>query len=292
MPQVDRLALAVQSRALALPQSGAVVVLRAVPSPFLELIPARPAPLRAELPAAPRRARRGRPCRRPARAGSGGNGGREPHPQPRREPRQHRPRPRPARRPGRPWSSPAPRARGSTASPGRWRGRFRSRAPSSRRTAGCSGSTRPDPLPRRRRRLGARRGARAQRRRLPDRAGHVLARADRSRQPPARRRARRPARRPGRRPRRRLGLARAGRAGERARRSPSSTSTRPRHLALDAARANVADPRARFHWADVTTLGRARRALRRGRSRTRPSTRAAPPSPTSAPPSSPRPRAS
>jgi 16S rRNA (guanine1207-N2)-methyltransferase len=40
MPQVDRLALAVQSRALALPQSGAVVVLRAVPSPFLQLIPA------------------------------------------------------------------------------------------------------------------------------------------------------------------------------------------------------------------------------------------------------------
>ena len=35
-------------------------------------------------------------------------------------------------------------------------------------------------------------------------------------------------------------------------------------LALDAARANVTDPRARFHWTDVTRLGAGGAALRRG----------------------------
>ena len=34
-------------------------------------------------------------------------------------------------------------------------------------------------------------------------------------------------------------------------------------LALDAARANVTDPRARFHWTDVARLGPARRATTR-----------------------------
>lgn len=39
MPQVDRLALAVQSGALVLPEDGPVLVIRAVPGPFLDLIP-------------------------------------------------------------------------------------------------------------------------------------------------------------------------------------------------------------------------------------------------------------
>lgn len=39
MPQTDRLALAVETGALALPEAGVVLVLRAAPSPFLELIP-------------------------------------------------------------------------------------------------------------------------------------------------------------------------------------------------------------------------------------------------------------
>lgn len=39
MAPIDRLALAVETRALALPASGTILVLRAAPSPFLELIP-------------------------------------------------------------------------------------------------------------------------------------------------------------------------------------------------------------------------------------------------------------
>lgn len=39
MPRADRLALAVSSGALALPEAGAILVLRAVPSPFLDMVP-------------------------------------------------------------------------------------------------------------------------------------------------------------------------------------------------------------------------------------------------------------
>ena len=217
MPQVDRLALAFQTRALAAPADGDVLVLRAVPSAFLDLVPRRPAALRAELPPAARRAGRARP-------------------------RGLAPAPRGRRR----WwwsTSPAAAPRTSATSPaastllppggtlvvaGAKSDGVDSLARQVARQIPLDGAfvkahgrvfwlTRPDGAAGRGRGLGARRRAAAERRGLSHRPGHVLARARRPGQPAARRRARRPARRPGRRPRRRLGLARPRRAGRGAR---------------------------------------------------------------------------
>ena len=51
------------------------------------------------------------------------------------------------------------------------------------------------------------------------------------------------------------GAGSRGRRSSATRGSPRSTCTRPSSIALDAARTNVPDPRARFHWSDVTRLG-------------------------------------
>ena len=114
----------------------------------------------------------------------------------------------------------------------------------------------------RRRRLGGGRRAAPQRRRLLTAPGmfspDAPIRAADASPPPAR-----AAEGPRRRPRRRLGLAGACSAG----RCPGIAAIdlyEAEARALDAARMNVADPRAGFHWADVARLGRGRAALRRG----------------------------
>ena len=291
MTQADRLALALETGVLALPAAGTVVVFRAEPARFLDLVPRERLrcvqtfrPLHDALAAA-------RPRRRRQRRGAGGDGGGDADPQPRREPGRYRPRPRAIlARAGRS-SSMAPSTTGSRRSARQVAAVLPPDGAYVKAHGRLVWLTRPATLPDGRRRLGQRRRPAPQRRRLRDRARHVLARARRSRQPAPRRGAPRPPRRPRRRPRCRLGLARPGGARPLRPEIAELDLYEAEALALDAARTNVADPRARFHWADVARLGAGARATTRS-SPTRRSTRPAPPSPTSAPPSSPPPPAS
>ena len=163
-----------------------------------------------------------------------------------------------------PGRRPAPRATASTASPARSPGVLRSTAPTSRRTAGCSGSTRPEPLPD----VVAAWARDAAPARNADgfltAPGMFSPEHDRCRQPPARRRASTPgspAASPTSAP------AGAGSRAPRCEQCPAITELdlyEAEALALDAARVNVTDPRARFHWTDATGLGAGVAALRRG----------------------------